>query len=134
YRNYFLDKSRAERYFTIENVERPFTWLYLGDSLEIRMQHRSLSSPFLNWIRPNLDAMLPRPMVLWTIEVECLRDLLLGKGIKAASFNRRYSLGKFRFLHSLPESERNRLLALTRDLQACGGLFDYLALSEPNYS
>src|SRR5712691_2166758 len=133
YRNYFLDKSRAERYFTIENVERPFTWRYLRDSLEIRMRHRSLSSPFLNWIRPNLDAMLSGPMVRWTIEVECLRDVLLGKGIKAASFNRRYSLGKFRFLHSLREAERDRLLAIARDLQACGGLFEYLGLRDPSY-
>lgn len=133
YKSYFTSKSRAERYFTIENVERPFTWRYLRDSLEIRMRYRALSSPVISWMQPNLDAMLSTPMVRWTIEVECLRDLVLGKGLKAASFNRRYSLGKLRFLHSLPKSERDHLLALARDVQASGGLFEYLGLGDPSY-
>lgn len=72
-------------------------------------------------------------MVRAVIEFEFLRELVLGRGIRAASFGRRYSRAKWQFLHDLPESTRDELIAIGQDLDYQGGLFPYLGLADPSY-
>ncbi len=127
---YFSDKSRAKRYFVVENYERPFTRRYLTEALSLRTGTRTLPFPLP---RRDPDRPLSPPAVRAVIEIEFARDLLLGRGIRAAAFNRRYSLGKASFLLSLPEAERVRVAEIARDLQRAGGLFPFLDFANPEY-
>jgi len=133
YESYLADQSRARRYFTIEIVERPFTRRYLEEGLTVRMRKRSISCSFVNMSHQDPDRPLSPVMVRWIIEFEFLRDLLLGKGRKAASFGRRYSLAKWEFFCTLPDLERRHFLAIARDVQLSGGVFEYLGLTDPAY-
>ncbi len=127
---YFADKARAQRYFTVESYERPFTVRSLAEALTVRAGARTLHLPF-----PARD--LGRPLspvaVRALIEAEFLRDLLLGHGLRAARFNRHYSLGKAAFFQRLPDAERARVSAIARELQESGGLYPYLNLADPAY-
>ncbi len=127
---YLSDKGRARRYFTVENYERPFTRRYFADALSFRFGDRTR-----RWPVPRQDAERPLspPAIRCVIEVEFLRDLLLGRGSRAAAFNRRYSLGKARFLWSLPPSERARFAAISKEIQEAGGLFSYLNFADAGY-
>jgi len=133
YGNYFEEKSRAERYFTIENVERPFNRRYLQEALTLRFRGRSVAIPFADRVQDRPDAPLSSPSARGVVEIEFLRDLVMGKGLRAASFNRRYSLRKWQFLLGLPASERSFLFALAQDVQHSGGLFAYLGVDNPAY-
>src|SRR6267143_6931014 len=133
YSNYFGEKSRAERYFTIEGAERPFTRSYLQEALTLRFGNRSAPPPFVTRLRENPDAPLSPAMIRAVIETEYLRDIFLGKGHRAASFNRRYSLGKRHFLLDLPDSDREFLRAVSQDIRQNGGLFSYLGFDNPAY-
>jgi hypothetical protein len=133
YRKYFDDKARAERYFTIENVERPFSRRYLKELLSLRLGGKSVSFPLIERLRNDPGSRLSSPAVRAVIELEFLRDFLLGKGLRAALFSRRYSLAKWQFLCALPEPDRRRLAEIADDLEKSGGLFDYLGLNDPAY-
>ncbi len=133
YGHYFEDKSRAERYFTIENVERPFNRRYLQEALTVRFGGRSVSFPSEHRLDKSPDTPLSGPTVRGAVEMEFLRDLLLGKGLRASSFNRRYSLRKWRFLQELPDPDRIFLWAVAKDVQRSGGLFAYLGIDNPAY-
>ena len=133
YRGYLDDKSRGERYFTIENIERPFNRRYLHDALTLRFWGRSVSVPFAARLQDRPDAPLSSPATRGVVEMEFLRDLLMGKGLRAASFNRRYSFRKWRFFVKLPDSDQSFLRALAQDIQHSGGLFAYLGVDNPTY-
>jgi hypothetical protein len=133
YHKYFDDKARAERYFTIESVERPFSRRYLKELLSLRLGGKSISFPLIERLRNDPGSRLSSPAVRAVIELEFLRDFLLGKGLRAALFSRRYSLAKWQFLCALPEPDRRRLAEIADDLEKSGGLFDYLGLNDPAY-
>ena len=127
---YFTDKARARRYFTVENYERPFTARYLAEALAVRLGSRRVQLPLSprDPYRP-----LSPAGIRAAIEIEFVRDLLLGRGLRASRFNRRYSLAKDAFFRSLPGPERDRVTAIAHDIQGAGGLFPYLGLADPAY-
>src|SRR2546430_1022567 len=102
YESYLEDKSRAERYFMIENIERPFNRRYLQEALTLRLGGRSVSIPFADRLQDRPDTPLSSSTARGAVEIEFLRDLLMGKGLRAASFNRRYAFRKWRFFLALP--------------------------------
>src|SRR6266516_407297 len=126
YSDYLIEKARAQRYFTIENVERPFNRQYGRESLTARFGRRSVSVPLTRGLLDRPETLLSSRMIGVMVNIEFLRDLVLGKGLRAAAFNRRYSLGKRRFLLGLPDSERDFLHAAAVEVQRNGGLFRYL--------
>src|SRR5256885_9800839 len=131
YESYLEDKSRAERYFMIENIERPFNRRYLQEALTLRLGGRSVSIPFADRLQDRPDTPLSSSTARGAVEIEFLRDLLMGKGLRAASFNRRYAFRKWRFFLELPDSERSFLCGLAQDIQHSGGLFAYLGVDNP---
>ncbi|HYT01152.1 MAG TPA: glycosyltransferase [Thermoplasmata archaeon] len=133
YSNYLTEKARAQRYFTIENVERPFNRQYGRESLTTRFTRRSVSVPLTRGLLVPPETPLSSRMIGVLINFEFLRDMVLGKGLRAASFNRRYSLGKRRFLLGLSDAERDFLQAAAIEVQRSGGLFRYLGLDNPAY-
>ena len=133
YQRYFFDKERAQRYFLIENIERPFTHRYLRDAMTVRFRNWSLSlSPRTPFVEDK-GFLLSPSAIRAAIEITFLRDLILGHGIRAASFGRHYSHAKGRFFQMLTETAREELIAIARDLKNEGGLFRYLGLSDPSY-
>lgn len=133
YRTFFHDKSRVERYLTVENVERPFTRNYLQEAMTVRLRDRSFSLARPGGHRPGSTSPVSPVLTRLAIGIEFLRDLAVGRGIRAASFGRRYARAKWKFLCELPESAREELLAIAREIDREGGLFPYLGLSEPAY-
>ena len=133
YRSYFQDKGRAERYFSVENVERPFLRAYLHDALTVRLGGRGVSWPGTGWVATPPDAAMSPPLVHLAIEYEFLRDILLGKGLRAARFNRRYSVQKWRFFDTLPREDQERMRRVAAAVQHAGGLLEYLQLYDPAY-
>ena len=127
---YFTDKSRARRYFTVENYERPFNGRYLADALSLPVGERRLRLPVAV---QGPDGPLSPAVVRTVIELELVRDLLVGRGLRAARFNRRYALAKAAFLEGLPEEDRRRVAAIAAEIQCAGGLFPYLGLADPSY-
>lgn len=133
YRNYFLDKERAERYSTIENIERPFTRRYLREATTFRLRNRSISLRGAPPSRNGPAFLLSPPMIRAAIGMEFLRDLAVGKGISAASFGRRYSQAKWQFFRDLSKPARDELIAIAQDVDRYGGLFGYLGLNDRSY-
>jgi len=131
--NYLSDKGREERYFAIENAERPFTRQYLQEALTIRLGNRSVSLDFASRLGERPDAPLSHEMTRGAVEIEFIRDLVLGKSLRAASFNRRYSLEKERFLLGLSNAERDFFRAAARGIRESGGIFPYLGFADPTY-
>ncbi len=127
---YFSDKSRARRYFTVESYERPFTPGYLAEAFSLRIGSRSVRLPFLP---TDPDRPLSPAAIQAAVEVEFFRDLLMGRGSRAARFNRRYAQGKAAFIRGLSPSDRARISAIAREMRAAGGLYPYLNLSDPAY-
>jgi hypothetical protein len=133
YESFFEDKSRRERYFTIENIERPFTSRFLRRVLTVRLRNRSFALPLSNFGSKHVDSVLSSATIRWLIEIEFARDLLLGKGPRLAAFNRRYTLEKVRFLSRLPKEMQEHIVELSREIQRSGGLFEYLGLADSEY-
>ncbi len=133
YSRYLGDRHRGERYFAVENVERPFLRAYLRDALTLRLGARGLKLPGVDWITTPADVALSGPMIRLVIEWEFLRDLLLGKGLPAAGFNHMYSVRKWRSLRDLPPERQQRILQIAQDVQHAGGLLEYLHLFNPSY-
>ena len=133
YQRYFLDKERAQRYFVVENIERPFTRRYLIDAMTVRFGNRSLSLLPSAPAKEKQATLLSPLSIRAAIEIAFLKDLALGHGIRAATFGRHYSQAKERFLRTLAERVREEVLAIALDLNDRGGLFPYLGLSDSSY-
>ncbi len=131
YGHYFEDKGRSERYFFIENVERPMVRGYLRDAFTMRLGDRGLPLPGIEHLARPADTPLSPPLVRGVIEWEFLRDTLLGKGLRAARFNRLYGIEKARFLERLPAEQRAWIALIAQEVRAAGGLVGYLGLRDP---
>lgn len=127
---YLADKSRARRYFVVENYERPFNRRYFVEAMTLRLGDRRVQLPV-----PAGDPgrALSPPAVRAAIDMEFLRDLLLGRGLRVARFNRRYSRAKDAFFRGLPRADQARISEVAREIQRAGGLFPYLNLADPSY-
>ena len=130
YDTYLADKARAVRYFTVEGYERPFNGRYLADALTLPLPGRRFRVPVP---ARNTDDPLSPAAVRAAVELEFLRDLGTGRGLRAARFNRRYSLAKAAFFQGLPAADQAQVAAIAAEIQAAGGLFPYLGLADPTY-
>ncbi len=132
-RTYLRDKDRARRYFTVEILERPFTRAYACERLVLRGGHAEVRLPLPRSFFSSPGSPLSPAAVHFIITLELARDLMQGKGPRAAAFNRRYALGKWHFFQGLPEPERRRTAVIAEEIRRSGGLPGYLGLTEPGY-
>ncbi len=129
----FLEsRSRRDRYFTIESLERPFTGQYLANSLTIKFGKASVRPLYVEKLIGDPDKPLARPAVMFSLLLESLSELFMGGSPSWAIFRLKYGIQKLRYMEALPVEERTLRNSVAAEIRAYGGLVRYLGLDNPS--
>ncbi len=129
--DYLESRSRRERHFMVESLERPFTRQYLVDSLALRLGRIRIRPPLASKLIGGGDKQLSDPAILLSLFVESLSELMMGGSPSWAIFRLKYGVEKLRYMADLPPEEATLRNSIAAQVRESGGLVRYLGLDSP---